>query len=162
MVLGIISDTHDQLANIDKAVAYLRKKQVEHVLHAGDFVAPFAVKRLAALKCPVTAVYGNNDGERTGIRNALGEWGTVASRVVRLELAGRRILMMHEPDLVEESAASGLHDVVVFGHTHEASVEETGGCLVINPGSAGGVPDVPPTCVVLDLEKMKARIHDLT
>jgi uncharacterized protein len=162
MVLGIISDTHDQLASIDKAVAYLRRKQVEHVLHAGDFVAPFAVKRLAGLKCPVSAVYGNNDGERTGIRNALGEWGTVASRVLRLTLAGRRILVMHEPDFVEESAASGLHDVVVFGHTHEASVAEVGGCLVINPGSTGGVPDVPPTCVILDLEKMKARIHDLT
>jgi uncharacterized protein len=161
MVIGILSDTHDQLANIDKSVAYLRGKKAEHVLHAGDFIAPFAVKPLAKLDCPVTAVFGNNDGERTGIRNAMGDWGTVTPRVARLELEGRRILLVHEPDLVEEAALSGLYEVVVYGHTHEAGIREVRKTLIVNPGSAGGVPDVPATCVMLDLEKMKAKIHEL-
>ncbi len=161
MLIGVLADTHDQLGNIDKAIAYLRKKQVAYVLHAGDFIAPFAVKRFAELHCPVVAVYGNNDGERAGIRNAFGDWGTVHARLARVELGGKRILLLHEPDLVDECAASGLHDVVIHGHTHEAYVKEDGACLVINPGSAGGVPDVPPTCALLDLDKMKARIHQL-
>jgi putative phosphoesterase len=161
MLIGVISDTHDQLGALDKAIAYLRKKQVEHVLHAGDFIAPFSVKKLADLRCPVTAVYGNNDGERNGIRSAFAEWGTVHARVARIELGERRILMVHEPDFVEEAAASGLYDVVIHGHTHEVGTREAGGALIINPGSTGGVPDVPPTCVILDLEKLKAKVHQL-
>lgn len=162
MVIGILADTHDQLGRIDEALEWFEKKGVEHLLHAGDFVAPFSVKRLAALKCPVTAVFGNNDGERAGIRNAMGEWGTVTQRLARVELEGKRILLLHEPDFAEEAALSGLHDVVIHGHTHEAYVKELGSALVINPGSGGGVPDAPATCALLEIgKKLRARVHEL-
>jgi hypothetical protein len=161
MLIGILSDTHDQLPQIDAAVAYFRKKGVEHLIHAGDFIAPFSVKRLKAVGCPVTAVYGNNDGERFGIRKAFGDWGEVHERVVKLELGGRRIVVVHEGDLVEELAASGLHDVVIYGHSHGGEIRGVGETLIINPGPGGGVPDGGAQCVLLDLAKMDAKVKGL-
>ncbi|MEM3615578.1 MAG: metallophosphoesterase family protein, partial [Candidatus Methanomethylicia archaeon] len=43
MKIGIISDTHDRLQMIDEAVKRLNEENVEYVLHAGDYIAPFAV-----------------------------------------------------------------------------------------------------------------------
>ena len=49
-VIGIISDTHDNIYMIDKAVEELNKRQVRLVLHAGDYISPFTVQHFKALK----------------------------------------------------------------------------------------------------------------
>jgi len=41
MVIGIISDTHDHMDNIRKALKIFKEKNVKVILHAGDFVSPF-------------------------------------------------------------------------------------------------------------------------
>jgi hypothetical protein len=159
MILGILSDTHDQLESIDRILAHFEERSVEHILHAGDFIAPFSVKRLGRAGCPVTAVYGNNDGEVFGIKKAFEGIGEVHERMVRLKMGDRRIAMMHEPDFVEEIAASGAFDAVIYGHSHDAEVRCVGETLVINPGSGGGVPDGEPCCCVLDLKSMEATLE---
>lgn len=67
MIIGALSDTHDNLPKIEKAVKFFNKKKVDFVLHAGDFVAPFAVDRLNKLSCEWLGVFGNNDGEKKGL-----------------------------------------------------------------------------------------------
>jgi len=44
MKIGVISDTHDNLPLIEKAVKIFNEKGVKLVLHAGDYVALFVVK----------------------------------------------------------------------------------------------------------------------
>jgi putative phosphoesterase len=161
VIIGIVSDTHDQLDCIDRILDHFARHEVDHILHGGDFVAPFSVKRLKRAGCPITAVFGNNDGERLGLRKAFKDMGEVHERMVKLELAGRRIALMHEPDFVEELAASGAFDVIVYGHTHGAEVRRVNETLVINPGGGGGVPDGNPTCCVLDLATLKATIDPI-
>jgi hypothetical protein len=51
MKVGLISDTHDNLPQIEKAVAFFNDKGVDFVIHAGDFVAPFSVAVLLKLNC---------------------------------------------------------------------------------------------------------------
>ncbi|MCX7661894.1 MAG: metallophosphoesterase family protein [Candidatus Omnitrophica bacterium] len=67
MRLGIISDTHDNLKKIDKAIKLFNRKKTDYVLHGGDFVAPFSVLRFKNLNCPWEGVFGNNDGEAKNI-----------------------------------------------------------------------------------------------
>ncbi|MEM2172632.1 MAG: metallophosphoesterase family protein, partial [Thermoproteota archaeon] len=38
MLIGLISDTHDNLIMIEKSVAFFNEKKVEVVLHAGDVI----------------------------------------------------------------------------------------------------------------------------
>ena len=67
MKIGVMADTHDHMSRIRQAVELFRRRGVVHVVHAGDFVAPFAIRPLAQLSCPVLAVLGNNDGEVAGL-----------------------------------------------------------------------------------------------
>ena len=66
MIVGLMADSHDHLFRIRDALDFFKKKKIELLLHAGDYVAPFAVRELKKLSCPFVGVFGNNDGEREG------------------------------------------------------------------------------------------------
>ncbi|MGB5089822.1 MAG: metallophosphoesterase family protein [Nitrososphaeraceae archaeon] len=68
MKIGIISDTHDNIENIQKAVKEFNNRQVEIVLHAGDFVSPIAVESFAGIK--LVGILGNNDTDIPGLTSA--------------------------------------------------------------------------------------------
>ena len=54
MRIGIISDTHDNVPMVQRAVEIFNAEAVDLVLHEGDYVSPFAVKPLSGLTvCPV-------------------------------------------------------------------------------------------------------------
>ena len=50
MKIGLISDTHDNIQNIRRAVRKFNDKRVDLVIHAGDIVSPNAVESLADVK----------------------------------------------------------------------------------------------------------------
>jgi putative phosphoesterase len=47
MKIGLISDTHDNVENIRKAIKEFNDRNVDLVLHAGDFASPIAVESFA-------------------------------------------------------------------------------------------------------------------
>ena len=50
MLIGVMSDTHDDIVQTKKAVAKFNQKKVEQVLHAGDIISPFMIDTLKELK----------------------------------------------------------------------------------------------------------------
>jgi putative phosphoesterase len=58
MLLGLISDTHDNLSAVKKAVNYFNIKNVDIVLHAGDLIAHFVSDELKRLNSKVVIVFG--------------------------------------------------------------------------------------------------------
>lgn len=162
MKIGILSDSHDNVPAVKAAAAVFREAGVAHVLHAGDFVAPFAPAPLVEAGAPVTGVFGNNDGERVMLTRRFEANGwQLFPKFAFLELAGVRIAMHHEPEPVDALAASGLYELVVYGHTHDLEVRHTTAALVINPGEAGGWLTGRCTCVVLDLDTMRPEVVEL-
>ena len=65
MKIGLISDTHDSIQNIQRAVEKFNDKHVDVVIHAGDFVNPIAVESVAGVK--LVGVLGNNDTDIAGL-----------------------------------------------------------------------------------------------
>ena len=63
-LIGIISDTHDNLPLITRAVRKFNRYQVDLVLHAGDYVSPFTIPCFKTLEARFIGVYGNNCAER--------------------------------------------------------------------------------------------------
>ena len=163
--IGILSDTHDNLPMVDRAVARLAALSPGLVLHAGDYVSPFVIPRLAALPCPCIGVFGNNDGDRGLLAAKARESGKVeihGSFMARL-IDGRSVALLHghEPGALEETAGAGIFDLVVHGHTHRPSVLREGRTLVVNPGEACGYLTGRGTVAVLDTGTLEAEILDL-
>ena len=60
-LLGLISDTHDNIQNIQNAIISFNDKHVRVVIHAGEMVSPETVKVFDGMK--LIGVLGNNDLE---------------------------------------------------------------------------------------------------
>ncbi|OPX24015.1 MAG: YfcE family phosphodiesterase [Candidatus Latescibacterota bacterium] len=159
-LVGLIADTHDHRPAIQKAVALFNERGVKLVLHAGDFVAPFTAKDFGKLDSAFIGVFGNNDGERAGLRKAFGEIGEIYAGVQRFQYESRKFVLMHEPSCIEALVHSGDFDVILYGHTHEPEIRE-GETLVINPGEACGWVSGRRTVAILDLDGMKVENVEL-
>jgi uncharacterized protein len=121
--IGIISDTHGLLR--PEAVQFLRG--CDRIIHGGDIGHSAILEELAAL-APVTAVRGNNDH---------GPWAERIAQTELLQVGEVWIYVIHDLNQIDiDPAAAGVH-VVVSGHSHRPSVEERGGVIYVNPGSAG-------------------------
>ena len=136
------------------------RERVQHVLHAGDFVAPFAIDPLRELACPVLSVFGNNDGERLGLAARIREVGQVHSYLASITLANRHIAVVHYPEVAEPLARSGTYDLVVYGHTHRVDQRQDNG-LLLNPGETGGWLTGCPTVALVDLTNMQVSLREL-
>lgn len=122
-LIGVISDTHGVL----RPEAIERLSGARHILHAGDIGAPDIVWALRKI-APVTAIRGNID------RAA---WATEYPKTATVVLAAIRIHLVHDRAELSPKVQHGGVEVVVFGHSHKPVIEQNGGVLFLNPGSAG-------------------------
>jgi uncharacterized protein len=121
--VGVISDTHNLLR--PSAVAFLRGS--DFIIHAGDICNEKVLAELRAL-APVTAVRGNNDK---------GDWARALPEIERVAAGEVTICIVHDlADLYMDLRAPDVQ-VVVCGHSHRPRIEDKGGVLFVNPGSAG-------------------------
>lgn len=157
MQIGLMADSHDHLPRIERAVDLFNRHHVEFVIHAGDFIAPFALAPLERLQCRWVGVFGNNDGERAGLDRR--SQGRIKAGPLRMELDSRRLTVIHileELDLDREQA-----DVIIFGHTHEAEIRHERNALLINPGETYGWFRGKATVALVDLPTLKVELIDL-
>jgi putative phosphoesterase len=157
MQIGLISDTHDRLPTIRAALEMFRRRGITTLLHPGDVVAPFAAKLLAAWPGTLHITYGNNDGERKGLKGVLPQ---IQDGPLYVELGGRQVLLHHALDWcgAEHRARA---DIVVAGHTHEVAVERRDGKLHVNPGECCGWVTGRATVGILDLERLEVEIIEV-
>jgi len=159
-IIGIISDSHDNMTAIRKAVTVFNDAGCSLVVHGGDYVAPFTVREFERLDCPLVGVFGNNDGERKGLTEQFSRIGSLHEPPHEVVHHGRRIVVMHEPRYLESSLDRSDVDVVVYGHLHEVDIRQ-GRPLVINPGESCSWLTGRSTVVLLDLETMRPELMEL-
>lgn len=121
--VGVISDTHGLLR--PEAVAALRG--VEHIVHAGDIGSPDVLAALGRL-APVSAVRGNNDREA---------WAAAIPETEVVEVGGVSLYVLHDLHELDLDPRAAGFAAVIAGHSHQPRLEERGGVLYLNPGSAG-------------------------
>lgn len=159
MKVGIISDSHDRLENLERAAGLLRRAGAEALIHGGDFCSPFCFQALAVLRdIPLYAVFGNNDGDRVLLREKGLGFCVFKDAVHELELGGRRVVVMHYPDLAETLFRSDQYDLVVFGHTHRLVSRGSGGRRLLNPGTCAGYLAERATVALWDTVSMEVKI----
>lgn len=135
MLIGVVSDTHDNLVRIKRAVELLKSRAVDLVIHCGDWVAPFSVIEFKGLN--VISVLGNNDGDVLLLDKKLKEiGGRLEGRFASLEICGKKIAILHGEylEIVEALARSKMYDIVLHGHTHRRRKDFIMETLILNPG----------------------------
>ena len=139
MKIGLISDTHDNIENIEKSVRILKAQATSTVIHAGDFVSPDVIRAFRQLK--LIGVFGNNDVDKAGIRNAFKAiGGKITGETYEMNIDGLLIVVYHGTRQEANNCLirSGKYDVVVCGHTHRVQNTRVGNTQVVNPGTANG------------------------
>jgi len=161
MLIGIMGDSHDNLPKVRQAVELFNQRKVGLVLHTGDFVAPFVViKELGKLSCPLIGVFGNNDGEKRGLRGKIRAIGEIHLPPFTLEKEGRKILLLHDPEDLK-NIKTEQYDLIVYGHTHRSEIKREGRALLINPGECGGWLTGRSSVGLVNLDRMEAELITL-
>lgn len=164
MLIGLMSDSHDNIKGVKDALKAFSERDVELILHAGDMIGSGNCYTFEGSGVPIKLVYGNNDGDREGLMREfqrvggkyLGDFGEI-------EAGGLKIAMLHgtEDPLVRAVVASQIYDVVVRGHNHRAEVARVGKTMLINPGEIWGNFTGLSSVAVIDTSNMEVETIEL-
>ena len=158
MRIGLISDTH--IPDHAKALPpHLDDvfKDVDLILHAGDMYSLRVLDELEEI-APVLAAVGDDD-----YSTATSDRRVSSRQVIKKE--GLIIWLVHQKPVripvvpKDRPWRDGPPDIIVYGHTHRADIDNTDGILKINPGSAT-FPEYrlePGTVALLTIEAGKAE-----
>ena len=150
MRIGILSDTHDQVARTGRAVALLVAGGAEALVHCGDLTGPAVVRECGGLPAPLSSATTTSTNEGSWRRcspMAGPAWGEAA----RSRWDGQRSpspTATRPPKL--RRLAAGSPDYLLFGHTHVKADERHGATRWINPGALHRARSW--TVALLDLE----------
>ena len=153
MKIAIISDTHDNLPNLKKAIEWIKKEKIDTLIHCGDVCAPATLREiLKVFPGKFFLVFGNVDGDHFRVTKlsyesfpnlkVLGEWGEV-------EIENKKIAFCHFPQFAKGLACTQNYDLVFYGHTHKPWEEKIDKCRLVNPGNLAGLY-YKPTFAVYD------------
>ncbi len=164
LLVGIMADTHDRLLMLDKAVTRLNEEEVDSVLHAGDYIAPFVVPHFKPLKADLIGVFGNNDGDKELLKKKFADIGAdIRGNFATILIDGLKIAMLHghEEELLRSLIDADSYDVIVHGHIHEDKTYRRGKTLVVNPGEVCGYLTGKSTIALLDTKALYVKIVPL-
>lgn len=139
MRIGVVSDTHNNLANVGRIVQLFNEAGVDRVIHTGDITQAKTIDVFAHLEAPMWGVYGNNDQERESLEAAINRHGFIfCEPPFTVNWFERELIVVHDP-LEFEGHLSEQHDLALHGHTHMYRLETWGrSTTMFNPGECAG------------------------
>jgi putative phosphoesterase len=164
----IVSDSHDRSDPLATAVREAAAQGAEAVIHCGDVIGTQTLRAALDVGLPMHVIHGNNLGDPV----SLSRWARERPGQLhyhgpdaRLELAGRRIFVVHYPEYGHAMACTGEWDLVCCGHSHEAEVRQVGNVKegrtwLVNPGTVAGLA-APATWALGDLQTMRFEVRTL-
>jgi len=159
MEIGIISDTHNNRADTEKAVEIFRKHRIKKVFHCGDMTDAYMLEYFKGFD--FYFVKGNMDKDERMLEkkaeelgfNFLGEFGEV-------QIENKNIAICHGNDneKMKHLIESKKYDYIFRGHTHSISDEMFNRTRVINPGGHAILRTTPKDrCIcILNIESGEA------
>ena len=163
--IGILSDTHGSL---DPAIEDFIK-QCDIALHAGDIMGAAPLRALQPRLGYSLAIKGNNDAPSTWHQDDYAMLEEIPD-LLELKLPGGKLVMEHShrfwnPDFskIHEALRREHADaqIIVYGHTHKRTVDDTQTPYVVNPGAAGSVRvHDGPSCLELNVSADRWEIQE--
>ena len=158
MLIGVVSDTHNNLKNIEEIITLFNKKRVNFVIHTGDISNAKSLERFSSLKCKLIGVYGNNDRNEVGLDKVSVKHSFEFQEPPKcIKIGNRKIAIFHEPEQIDDFISQNPNiDIVLHGHTHRYRNEINHGALIFNPGESAGMVKGKNSIGLVDLARLEA------
>ena len=159
MKIGVVSDTHNNLKNIEIIINLFNDIKVPIVIHTGDISNANTLEKFSKLNSELIGVYGNNDRNEPGLEEVAQKYNFQFQEPPRrLSLLDREIVIFHEPDNIDKFLSENLLiNVVLYGHTHRYENNIRNGVLYFNPGESAGMQEGSNAIGILDLKNLEAK-----
>ncbi len=159
MQIGVVSDTHNNLKNIDRIISLFNEENVSLVIHTGDIANANSLKKFSRLDSKLVGVYGNNDRNEIGIKKIADNNNFHFQEPPKtLTLCHKNIAIFHEPDDIENFLLQNKNiNIVIHGHTHRYRNETKNGVLFFNPGESAGMQTGSNAIGILDLITLETK-----
>ena len=156
MILGVVSDTHNHVENVETIIDIFNSHNVVKVIHSGDITQSKTLVRFKRLNCPLLGVFGNNDQEEQGLIETARENGfNFQEPPFSLEINNRKIAIFHEPNEIENYIKENPSiNLIIHGHTHRYRNEMIGEVKIINPGECAGIIKGKNSVCLLNLKDL--------
>ncbi len=152
MLVGLISDTHDNTFLVKKAAEIFRERGIKTLIHTGDVCASITLNYLKGFK--IYLCLGNNDADIIPIKEKIDSFGGMFLNLGGTFLLDNKkfaIFHGHYKFIVDSMIKSQEFDYVIHGHTHQIRDEKIGRTHVINPGALYRAHN--KSIAILDTEK---------
>lgn len=144
--IGLVSDSHGQIANLKKAVRQMG--DVDLIFHMGDYIGDSDLIRMWT-NTPVMAVCGNMDSYERD-----------RPQFIKTEIEGHNIYVTHghrqqvkwDTNALVQTAKKNNCDIALYGHTHKKNYTEQDGVTIINPGSCSLPNDYSKSYGILTID----------
>lgn len=138
-MLAIISDIHDNLANLAKFLKYSKENKISEIFCLGDLTSDTAIKELAdGFSGKIYLVSGNADffdEDYIKTFSHIKYFRKIGNAVI----GEKKIAFTHFPHEGKDLAKSKKYDYVFYGHAHKPWQEKIGETVLLNPGTVSGM-----------------------
>lgn len=142
MLVALMSDAHDELDHLHRAVQQALAADCKRLIFLGDLTTPATLCFLrASWPHAMDLVPGNNDYPIASFLACARPWSNTIFHptATDITLDNRRLYLTHVPnETLRIAAATGEFDALFFGHTHRPEHHAIGTTLIANPGDIQG------------------------
>jgi len=133
MKILIISDSHGHVANLKYVLGFAKRIGVKAVIHCGDWDDLASFEAVLSFGIPIYSVQGNAD-VNSDLEDALHfESKKFDSHLLKLEIDGRKIGVIHRADLKDEKLYE--FNIVFSGHYHSKEEKIINWTKFVRPGA---------------------------
>ena len=159
MLVGVVSDTHNNIKNIKKIICLFNEEQVDLVIHTGDISKAETLRNFSELDAPLVGVFGNNDRVEEGLKEVCEEYNfKFQEPPLSLTLENKKIAVFHEPDLIKDYIKEHKDiDLILYGHTHRYKEERIDKTVYFNPGESAGLMEGKSALGIVNLNNLEIR-----
>lgn len=160
MRLAIISDTHGNLAWLDRVLPWLAQRTLDGLVHCGDVQDVGTLEHLCqGFSGPVWVAHDPGYDDLDDLVRHRAPWPTNLQAIhERVEVPQASLVAVHRPDVAASLAAAGEHRYVCYGHTHIPWEKRQGSVRLFCPGNLCGVR-ARPTFATLDTDADDLQLH---
>ena len=159
MLVGVVSDTHNNITNIENIINIFNKEEVNLVIHTGDISKPQTLRLFSRLNCPMMGVFGNNDRIEKGLKEVCDEYNfNFQDPPFPLTIEDKKIAVFHEPELIDKFIKEHKDvQLIIHGHTHRYREETLDNIVFFNPGESAGSMKGNNALGIINLNSLKIR-----